>query len=66
MRYEFIVRDSVPDGVAEELPSCVAPSYPTGGTALFGPVRDQADVETLLVRLGDLGLTVVEMRRLPD
>ena len=66
MRYEFIVRDSVPDDVAEELPELCGTSYPTGGTALFGPVRDQADVETLLARLGDLGLTVVEMRRLPD
>jgi len=66
MRYEFIVRDTVPDGVAEELPELCGTSYPTGGTALFGPVRDQADVETLLVRLGDLGLPVVEMRQLPD
>jgi len=33
---------------------------------LFGPVQDEADVATLLARLADLGLSVVEMRRLPD
>jgi len=66
MRYEFIIRDSVPGDVAEELPELGATCYPTGGTSLFGPVRDEADVETLLARLADLGLSVVEMRRLPD
>ena len=66
MRYEFIVRDTVPGNVAADLPELCGTSYPTGGTSLFGPVRDEADVETLLVRLGDLGLSVVEVRRLPD
>ena len=40
--------------------------YPTGGTVLFGPVQDEADVATLLARFADLGLSVVEMRPLPD
>jgi hypothetical protein len=29
-------------------------------------VQDEADVATLLARFADLGLSVVEMRRLPD
>jgi hypothetical protein len=66
MRYEFIVKDTVPAAVALELPELRGACYPTGGTSLFGPVRDEADVETLLARLADLGLAVVEMRRLPD
>jgi hypothetical protein len=66
MRYEFIVRETVPADVALELPELRGTCYPTGGTSLFGPVRDEADVETLLARLSDLGLAVVEMRRLPD
>ena len=33
---------------------------------LFGPVRDTADISTLLARIADLGLSVVEMRPLPD
>ena len=66
MRYEFIVKDSVAVDIAAELPELCGTRYPTGGTSLFGPVRDAADVESLLARLGDLGLSVVEMRRLPD
>ncbi len=66
MRYEFIVKDAVPGDVAVELPELRRTSYPTGGTSLFGPVRDEADVHTLLARLNALGLSVVEMRRLPD
>ena len=66
MRYEFIVKDAVPGDVAVELPELNRTSYPTGGTSLFGPVRDEADVHTLLARLHALGLSVVEMRRLPD
>ena len=66
MRYEFIVKDTVPDDIAEEVPELCGTCYPTGGTSLFGPVRDEADVQTLLVRLDHLGLSVVEMRRLPD
>ena len=66
MRYEFIVKDTVPGDVAVELPELCGTSYPTGGTSLFGPVRDASDVETLVARLADLGLSVIEMRRLPD
>ena len=33
---------------------------------LYGPVRDDSDVATLLVRITSLGLSVVEMRPLPD
>jgi hypothetical protein len=66
MRYEFIVRDAVSDDVAAELPELAYCAFPTGGTSLFGSVQDEADVLTLLARLHDLGLTVVEMRQLPD
>ena len=66
MRYEFIVRDTLSDDAVTELPELSSTPYPTGGTALFGPVRDAADVESLLARLVDLGLSVVEMRQLPD
>ena len=66
MRYEFIVRDVVIDDVAAELPELAYCAFPTGGTSLFGSVQDEADVLTLLARLHGLGLTVVEMRQLPD
>ncbi len=66
MRYEFIVQGVVPDDVLLELPELAAAPYPTGGTALFGPVRDGADVMTILARLTSLGLHIVEVRALPD
>lgn len=48
------------------LPELSHVSYPTGGTALYGPVRDEADVSSLLARLAHLGLSVVDVRPLPD
>jgi hypothetical protein len=66
MRYEFIIRGSVSEDVMAGLPELSSTPYPTGGTVLFGPVRDESDVSSLLARFSDLGLSVVEMRRLPD
>jgi len=66
MRYEFIVKGPVSEAVASELPELASTAYPTGGTALFGPIQDEADVLTMLARIGGLGLSVIEMRRLPD
>jgi hypothetical protein len=66
MRYEFIVQGTVSDDALAALPELSSIPYPTGGTALFGPVRDEADVSSLLARLMDLGLSVIELRRLPD
>jgi hypothetical protein len=66
MRYQFIVSGSVSDDVMAALPELRSAPYPTGGTVLFGPVRDASDVSTLLARFADLGLSVVEMRPLPD
>ena len=66
MRYEFIVTGSVSEDVKAELPEMASTTYPTGGTALYGPIQDEADVLTMLARIHCLGLSVVEMRRLPD
>jgi hypothetical protein len=66
LRYEFIVRGTVSDDLMAALPELSASPFPTGGTVLYGPVRDEADVSSLLARLSDLGLSVIEMRSLPD
>ena len=66
MRYEFIVRGAVSDDAMSALPELSATPYPTGGTVVYGPVRDEADVASLMARFADLGLSVVEMRQLPD
>ena len=46
MRYEFIIKGSVGPSVVSVLPQMRTSSYPTGGTSLFGPVHDEADVLT--------------------
>jgi hypothetical protein len=66
VRYEFIIKGSVGESVVAVLPQMRTSSYPTGGTSLFGPVRDEADVLAVLQSIATLGLTVVEFRRLPD
>lgn len=66
VRYLFIIKGSVGSPVASVLPQMRSSSYPTGGTSLFGPVQDEADVLAVLQSLAALGLTVVEFRRLPD
>jgi hypothetical protein len=66
MRYEFIVTGSVSEDAKAELPEMASTIYPTGGTALFGPIQDEADALTMLARISRLGLSVIEMRRLPD
>ncbi|MDP3968848.1 MAG: hypothetical protein Q8Q02_11255 [Nocardioides sp.] len=66
MRYEFLVVGSISEAVLAALPGLSASTFPMGGTALFGPVRDEADVSSLLARFADLGISVVEVRRLPD
>lgn len=66
MRYEFLVAGSISEAVLAALPELSASRFPMGGTALFGPVRDEADVLTLLARFADLGISVIEVRRLPD
>lgn len=66
MRYQFVVSGSVPDAVVADLPEMSCATYPTGGTALYGPVRDESDVTTILARILAHGLSVVEVRPLPD
>jgi hypothetical protein len=66
MRYQFIVAGSVSEADAAELPELTCTTYPTGGTTLFGPVHDEADVLTMLARILDRGLAVIDMRPLPD
>ena len=66
MRYQFIVTGPVSDADEAELPELTCTTYPTGGTMLYGPVQDEADVSTMLARIRDRGLAVIEMRVLPD
>ena len=66
VRYEFIIAGEPSDTVRAAFPELTCTPAPAGGTAMYGPVRDFAHLRGLLARFDDLGLTVVEMRRLPD
>lgn len=64
-RYEF--------RVAQRLSATAAASFPeltvragSPGTVLFGPVRDDAELHGILSRLQLLGLTILDVHRLPD
>jgi len=52
--------------VAAGFPELTVAASATGGTVMFGPVKDNADLHGLLDRFQTFGLTVVELRQLPD
>ena len=54
VRYEFVLADAA------------AVPGPVGGTVMFGIIEDASHLHGLLDRFSQLGLTVLEMRRLPD
>lgn len=66
MRYEFLIAGRVSDTVRAAFPDFVFTQGPAGGTAMYGSVRDKAELRGVLAHLDGLGLTVVEMRKLPD
>lgn len=62
--YEVRVAGPVPEAELAELPGLVVEVEPPE-TVLCGPVAGPAELEQLLARLQDLGLEVLEVRRLP-
>ena len=66
VRYEFRLAAAVSDRVAASFPELRVVRHPAGGTVLFGVVEDDSHLHGLLDRFQSLGLTVLEMRRLPD
>lgn len=66
IRYEFLVRGNLSDRVLAAFPE-LQPSPSTGDyTRLYGPVPDDTALRSMLARFDNLGLTIIEMRRLPD
>jgi hypothetical protein len=66
VRYEFVLTGRVSDLVAAAFPELSVAVRRVGGTAMFGSVLDDAHLHGLLDRFQRLGLTVVELRQLPD
>ena len=66
VRYEFLMHGTIEETVLAAFPELQATRGPAGGTVLFGAVYDDAHLHGLLARFQAFGLTVLEMRRLPD
>jgi hypothetical protein len=65
-RYEFLLPGRVSAAVVTAFPELSVASSATGGTVMFGPVEDNAHLHGLLDRFQTFGLTVLELRQLPD
>ncbi|MCU0296257.1 MAG: hypothetical protein MUD05_09425 [Candidatus Nanopelagicales bacterium] len=63
-RYEIHVRGAVPEQLLAEIAS--AHQTLEVRTVLSGSVRDQAELQGLLLRLHSLGLELLELRQIPD
>jgi hypothetical protein len=66
VRYEFLMHGTIEETVLSAFPELRAAKGPAGGTVLFGAVYDDAHLHGLLARFQAFGLTLLEMRRLPD
>ena len=66
VRYEFLVAGRLSDAVLASFPELRSSRGPAGGTALYGLVEDSAHLHGLLNRFQTLGISIAEMRQLPD
>ncbi len=66
MRYEFLLAGTLSDRVVASFPELESHVGPAGGTVMYGLVEDAAHLHGLLDRFQTLGLSVLEMRQLPD
>jgi hypothetical protein len=60
-RYDIIVREHLPPGWSAVLDGMEVVSQPDGTTRITGELPDQAALFGLLLRLRDLGLTLVSL-----
>ncbi|PTR24026.1 hypothetical protein C8K36_10836 [Rhodococcus sp. OK519] len=64
VRYAFLVGGELSERVLAAFPELQVSE--TAHTTLYGPVRSPTELRGMLARFDALGLTLVEMRRLPD
>jgi hypothetical protein len=64
-RYEFRVAQPLSATAVATFPE-LSVTDSASGTVLFGPVRDDAALHGILARLQLLGLTILDVHRLPD
>nr|WP_296764547.1 hypothetical protein [Rhodococcus sp. (in: high G+C Gram-positive bacteria)] len=66
IRYEFVIEGDLTERARAAFPDLAFARNPATYTRLFGPVDDETALRGMLARFDALGLTVVELRRLPD
>ncbi|GGL19925.1 hypothetical protein [Nocardia jinanensis] len=65
MRYQFTIDGELSERALAAFPE-LSGDRGQGTTVLSGPLTDPTGVRAVLARIDNLGLTVLEMRRLPD
>ncbi|WP_068278970.1 hypothetical protein [Aldersonia kunmingensis] len=70
VRYEFVLAETLSDRLLAAFPEFDAAEFQASGpsgerTTLTGPVAGPTELRGLLARFDTLGLTVIEMRRIP-
>jgi hypothetical protein len=64
-RYEFRVAERLTATALAAFPELQA-ADPATGSVLYGRVRDRSELFAILERLDLLGMTILEVHRLPD
>jgi len=59
--YQIQIREYLDDEVAEWFHPLTSTHQPDGATTLTGPVRDQAELHGLLIKIRDLNLTLLSV-----
>ncbi|MFI6866155.1 hypothetical protein [Nocardia sp. NPDC050406] len=65
-RYQFVVDGELSERALAAFPELSAAPRRHGMTVLFGAVASPTAMRGILARLDNLGLTLLEMRQLPD
>ncbi|MGV9413073.1 hypothetical protein ACWDOP_24475 [Nocardia sp. NPDC003693] len=66
VRYQFVLDGELSDRALAAFPDLSAAPRRHGTTTLFGAVPDPTAMRGILARIDNLGLTLLEMRQLPD
>ncbi|WP_024800597.1 hypothetical protein [Nocardia sp. BMG51109] len=67
VRYQFVVEGELSERAQAAFPELARSDHSTAGTTtLYGVVPDSTAVRGVLARIDALGLTLLEMSRLPD
>ncbi|MTE16687.1 hypothetical protein [Nocardia aurantiaca] len=65
-RYQFVVDGELTERALAAFPELSTAPLRPGMTILFGSISDPTAMRGILARIDNLGLTLLEMRRLPD